>query len=189
MTAEPAAERIVLKPNVGLPDVEEAAFDLQWLLVRHWDASDERPYEDVWVDANEAGSIHYLDDHMVDLRYLTFRGPNSAQNADDARAALATYSSEEALSVFVSAQTVDERVQAVYLAALGATQHRPAVSSILEEAVEDDQVAVRHAVAVAIAYLGWPSLGGLLERLRHDADESVRSGADLVHEGLTEERR
>lgn len=186
----PPKTRVVLRPEVTVDDIEEAALDLDWLLVRNWPASDERPYEDMYVDRDEETVIHYLDDNLVGLRYLVIKGPDADTIERDARELLPTYRPDDATKAWTTAATLEQKTQAVHLLAL-ATDPKERASAVeaLQSAAADPDPRVRRAVILASTYVGWPELRTLLSALAEDSDESVHRDAQLASEGLAEQDR
>ncbi len=181
----PAKVRVVLREGVGPVDVDDVALDLDWLLVGHWDATDERPYEDRYVDRAERTSVSYLDDTYVGLRYLVVTGPDARSVADEAREALPTLSGADALAALAAARTDAERAAAVPAVALAAGEDRSDAVTALRTAAVDGDDGVRMAVVRAATYVGWPELRQLLETLRESASgKDVRHLAGVALEGL-----
>lgn len=182
--------RVVLRPEVTLDEVEEAALDLDWLLVRNWPASDKRPYEDIYLDRDEQTAIHYLDDHLVGLRYLVINGPDAGEVEREAREALPTYQPEHATAAWAAASTPEQKINAVNVLALATDPaERDGAVEALQSAAADLDREVRRAVILATTYVGWPELRALLSSMEHDADESVRQDARWALEGLAEQDR
>lgn len=178
--------RVVLRPEVTLDDIEEAALDLDWLFLRNWPASEERPYEDLWVDRDEQTSIHYIDDHLVSVQYLLISGPDARTVETEAREALSTCGPADATNAWQHASTRAERVEAVYLLALATDPaDYTSAAELLRAAASDGDPEVRRAVILAATYVGWPELRAVLAELEErDPDESVRRDARFALEGL-----
>lgn len=180
------AIRVVLRPQVTLDEIEDAALDLDWLLVRSWPASGERPYEDLYLAADEQTEISFLDDDLVDLHYLVIRGPGAASAEAQARESFAVYEPADAARAWADATTVEDKIVAVHLLALtaGPGDVAPATEALLGAATDADP-QVRRAVIRAATYVGWPPLRQALAELeRHDADETVRRDARWAREGF-----
>jgi hypothetical protein len=178
--------RVVLRPEVTREQVEDAALDLEWLLLKSWPRGQDRPYEDVWVDRDEQTWIHYIEDHLVDLRYLVVKGTDVSAVESEARQLLPAYQAEDARRAWDTATTADERVEAVYLLALTAgPEDRSRAVAALQAASSDGDPAVRHALVLATTYVGWPELRRLLELLaKNDSVDAVRQEARLALDGL-----
>ncbi|WP_410597530.1 HEAT repeat domain-containing protein [Amycolatopsis sp. lyj-23] len=187
--SEPARSpksRIVLRPEVTREQVEDAALDLDWLFLQNWPRGEDRPYEDVWVDRDERTWIHYVEDHLVEARYLVVKGADVPAVESEARELLAAYRPEDALRAWDSATTADERVEAVHLLALTADpEDRSGSVAKLRAAASDDVTAVRRALVLVTTYVGWPELRQLLEDMTsNDPVEAVRQEARLALDGL-----
>ncbi|WP_141372247.1 HEAT repeat domain-containing protein [Cellulomonas cellasea] len=183
--------RVLLRPLSGADDVDDAALDLGWRLDRHWDASDERPYEDLYVDEQHddaalTTTISYVDDTYIGARYLVVRGPRAREVADDARALLPTVGFDEAVAVLDAAADATARAAAVPPVALAAVEGEGArATAALREAARRGDDAVRRAIVRAATYTGWPELRTLLVELQEGAEDSdVRRLAAAALEGL-----
>jgi HEAT repeats len=186
-TYEPQRKiRVVLRPEAGREDVDDVALDLDWLFLRNFPSSEERPYEDMWIDRDERTYIHYIEDHLVDLRYLVLNGPDADQLRSEVVAVLAVHQPADGPAAWESARSEADRIQAVHLLALTADPDDHAeAAGYLRRAAEDTGVEVRRAVILAATYVGWPELRELLTELaQSDPDPTVVRDARLALEGL-----
>lgn len=180
--------RVALKGDVSREDVENLAWDLDWLLAEMADPSGDRPYEDVWATADERTAIHYIEDPVLELSYLVVEGGDVDAVVDQIRGAVGTYTPQEALEALRMASSRDEKIEAIYLLAIASGNEDNEVLTALSKAAEDKDADVRHSVVVATGYLGWRQLRVLLERMRDgDQTQSVRDDAALMLEALDRE--
>jgi hypothetical protein len=188
LTGSPAQRklRVVLRPDVTADDVDDAALDLDWSLVGHWDATDERPYEDRYLDPTERTSVSFVDDTYVGLRYLVVSGPDLEPVAAEAREMLPTVPAAEALAALAGARTSADRAAAVPAVALAADpDDRASAAAALREAALEGDDEVRLAVVRASTYVGWPELREVLATLRDSASgPAVRHLAGVALDGL-----
>lgn len=182
--------RLVLAAGVDAEMVEDAALDLDWLLAAHWPASKQRPYEDQYVGIDEETTISYLDDDLVDLRYLVIRGPLASALADAASTMLPIRSASDALADLERSFAAGAPASALPAALLSArADDRGAAVALAIRAAADDPDAQSVLVLLA-TYLDWPELWAEVRELAERAtDADVRREAAVaagVLRGLNE---
>ena len=94
----------------------------------------------------------------------------------------------KALAALRSATDRDDRLRALYAAALSATGEpdQSLVEAFQGVARRDEDPGLRQAVVVATGYLPWPELVDLVRELsRNDPVDHVRHNASVMLEGLS----
>jgi len=178
--------RIVAHDDLTAEDVEDAALDLDWLLVGNWQQTNEHPALTSFLDQSERTRIDYVEDAIAGFRYFDVVGRFAYDVERDIRATFPTYSADKALDALRTAPP-DERPGAVLLAALGAGSSEHALVEALRSAAADENPAVRRSVVLGVGYVGWPALVELLAELnRTDPDPDVREDAATMIQVLEE---
>lgn len=170
--------RLILKDEATLDDVRRVAAEDGWE-ERQTIAADERqPLQVIWLVPDRAASVHYVEDTLVGLRYLMFRGYDTDDVRLHAGARLPSYTVAESTALLRDPDPAERR-HGVLVTCLSApiaaeTPYLPA----LARAAADPEPAVRHAVILGLGFVDWPETEPILERLAtDDADPSVRDAA------------
>jgi hypothetical protein len=181
-------ERLVLTQQSVTEDVlSDVAWDLDWTLEGAGRVGDD-PYVDVWRTDDGSVEIHYVEDGMVGLSYLTLYGDDVTAVSEQLRARCGLWTPDAALAALRSATDRSDRLRALYAAALAATGEpdRSLVEAFLGVARRDEDPGLRQAVVVATGYLPWPELVDLVRELsQNDPVDHVRHNAAVMLEGLS----
>jgi hypothetical protein len=177
--------RLVLKPTVGEPHLLQVARARKWILD---DVGDDNAdtYIDVWLTADERTEIHYVEDSLVGLKYVTVRGEEADSVAESIRTDCDLWTLPEALAALRAATTKDERLMTAYAVALTAAGNQdPAVVDAFRVLAGDPDEGIRQSVVVATGYLPWSALVELVRQLRDtDPVAHVRENAHVLLEGI-----
>ncbi|MGW7685112.1 HEAT repeat domain-containing protein [Kribbella sp. NPDC054772] len=180
-------ERLVLKQQpVTRTVLSQVTWDHDWDLVDVGRIGDD-PYVDVWRTEDGAVEIHYVEDGLVGLSYVTLYGDDVATARGQIEAGCALWSPADALVAEQTAESRDDRLRAIYAAALSATgaPQTELVEAFRALARTDDDAGIRQAIVVATGYLPWPELVDLVRELgRDDPTDHVRHNAAVLLEGL-----
>ncbi|WP_328367603.1 HEAT repeat domain-containing protein [Streptomyces sp. NBC_00445] len=180
-------ERLVLKQQpLDRTVLSQVSWDYDWDLEGAGRVGDD-PYVDIWRTEDQSVEIHYVEDGMVGLSYLTLYGDDVSAVREQIISQCALWSPAEALAAERAATDRDDRLRAIYAAALsesGASDPE-LVEAFRRIARTDEDPGIRQAVVVATGYLPWPELIELLEELReNDPADHVRHNAGVMLEGL-----
>lgn len=179
-------ERLVLKQQPLTRTVlSDVVWEYDWDLEGAGRIGDD-PYVDYWQTADGSVEIHYVEDGMVGLSYVTLYGDDVSIARSQVESLCALWSPPEALAA-ERATTDRDRLRAIYAAALSASAppDRELIDAFKALARTDDDPGIRQAVVVATGYLPWPELVELVEELsRDDPTEHVRNNAAIMLEGI-----
>ncbi|MFF3455048.1 HEAT repeat domain-containing protein [Streptomyces sp. NPDC002730] len=143
-------------------------------------------YVDKWITSDGRAEIHYVEDPMTGLPFVTFRGEGSDDAAQLVGESCHLWAFQEALDTIDSAQNRDDRLTAIYAATLTAPERE--VDSLVEtfrSLATDPDPGVRQSVVVATGYLPWPALVELVQHLAEtDPVDHVRHNAQVLLEGF-----
>ncbi|TJZ57140.1 hypothetical protein FCH28_06685 [Streptomyces piniterrae] len=186
-------ERLVLKPTVTDSDIRKMALDGGWDLYDIGDTSS-GVYVDVWFSGTV--EIRYVEDEFVGQRYFTLWGDGSGDGDGagagnvkrDIQDGLDLWSVGEALAALRRAVDREEKLLAIYAAALSATGEpdQRLIDAFRAIAREEEDAGIRQAIVIATGYLPWPGLVELVEGLRDsDPVDHVRRNAQILLDGLS----
>ncbi|MFI9309552.1 HEAT repeat domain-containing protein [Streptomyces triculaminicus] len=178
--------RLVLKSEVGRDDVELAAWEFDWNLVEMGEEGAE-VYIDIWQTDDEKTEIHYVEDRLIGLNYLTLRGGGVDMEVQRIETALQLWSLDDALESLRVVTGRDEWLVTIYAIALTAPEgeERDDVVDVFREFAADPDPGIRQAVVVATGYRTWPALVEIVEELhRNDPVDHVRKNAGILLEGI-----
>ena len=176
-----------MQESVSRDEVETLAWDKNWHFENEQPRSDHHPFDTItWITAGGQTVINYVDDYIINVRYLVIDGPESDTIVQQVRSALATYSNADIQRKFKNAQNRESRITAIYQLAIAAPQtFDEQLNEQLESVFADPDPQIRHAAIVAVGYIGWPELRQKLEQLKiSDPESSIRHDAELMLEAL-----
>lgn len=180
-------ERLVLKQQpLDRTVVSQVAWDLDWDLVDVGRVNED-PYVDVWRVEDESVEIHYVEDGMVGLSYVTLYGNDVGPVREQVSAKCELWSSKDALEALRTAMDRNDRLRALYAAALSASgaPNPLLIDAFSSVAQHDEDPGMRQAVVLATGYLPWPELVELVRKLsENDPVDHVRHNAQVLLEGL-----
>ncbi|PUB26301.1 HEAT repeat protein [Promicromonospora sp. AC04] len=179
-------ERLVLTQQPPTRTVlSRVAWDLDWDLDGVGNVNED-PYVDIWLAEDESVEVHYVEDGLVGLSYVTLYGDDVAAVRDEIAARCDLWSPESALTALRAATDRDDRLRALYAAALSAAGSDPTlVDDFRAIARHDEDPGLRQAVVVATGYLPWPELVELVRELSENDDvDHVRHNAQVLLDGL-----
>jgi hypothetical protein len=181
-------QRIVLHESVSERDVDAAAWNNDWSLVRAIKASESAPHEVIWKDNIEDVTIHYVEDFYIDIAYFVLNGDRLDSVVEDIQKALPnSQHQDDFLKVLGDSQEVPEHlVPALYGLGLTAPESfDPKIFSIFQQFLSHPRPELRAAVLTAIGYVGWPEFKALLEPVQQsDPDPEVRKDAEVMLAGF-----
>lgn len=177
--------RLILKHAKAEPSVIRVAEMNDWDL-RIMGNRKAEVYVDKWITSDGRAEIHYVEDPLTLIPFVTFRGEGSYDAARLVKEACHLWEFQEALDTINSAQDRDDRLTAIYAAALTASERQ--VDSLVEafgSLAADPDPGIRQSVVVATGYLPWPALVELVQHLADtDPVDHVRHNAQVLLEGL-----
>ncbi|GGN64281.1 hypothetical protein GCM10010112_24330 [Actinoplanes lobatus] len=170
-------------------EVDQISFDDGWDMLQVEDPASDT-FVNVWATADGSVEIHLVKDPMVGLDYLTLYGDDVADVQLDIEERSSFWSTGEALREIGRATDRDDRLRAVYTAALSATDaESDAVAEAFRTVSRDDDPGIRLSVVVATGYLQTPGLVEIVAGLAaDDPHDTVRENARILLEGIERER-
>ena len=185
LTMKAQKARFLLKESVSEDEIYTAALNNDWLW---WDktlSSEDNPYEVVWITDDEQKTIHYIEDHLINLRYLVAQGNDVEQLVEQIHSSLATYNKEEIRQLVEKATTRDEQVSAIYQVGIAAYQDYDSdFFELFKIGLSNPDAEVRKAAILAVGYVGWSEFREILQHLKtDDPDLTVRERASIMLEG------
>jgi hypothetical protein len=178
--------RVVLKGETAKESFAELAYSQDWVIDEIGTASDEEPYEEVWITPEGGSELHLIEDHLIGLAYVDILGRHRGKLAALIRSRLDTYSKEEIIDAARSAGNPRELARAVRLAGAVATEgFDQDLFEIFLRAFGSEDPQTRIAAIIAAGYAEWREFIPLIEPLaRNDPNQTVRETAASIGEGF-----
>lgn len=179
--------RIVLQDTVCESDVDSAAWDNDWSLIRTVKADENTPHQVIWESISENVKIHYIEDFYIGLPYCVVRGDEVELVVEDIHATLPTYTENDVFNMLENFQDdQDNLIKAIYCLGLVApTQFDLKFFALFNDLLLHSNPMIRSAVITAIGYVGWKAFKSLLESFKQsDSDAEVRKDAEVMLSGF-----
>jgi hypothetical protein len=168
------------------------AIALGWVLVNRIEPNERQPFEEIWSTPDGRTILHYVEDFILNLRFVAIQGENREATESQLRYALVdAYERAEVLQIAEHATTREESMRAITLVAASASDEPdPEFVKHFRATFAHDEVDVRRLAIFAVAYTGgWPEL---LESLEHmsssDPEPEIRDLARRMLVSLKGER-
>lgn len=181
--------RIPLALEVSGDDVTDAAWDAGWDLVELGVGDEREAQIDVYETASGVTIAHVIDP-VVQLQYLVVEGDEVGAIVAEARRRLAWYDSADIRRMWDEAQTLDDRLAAVYIAGVSASASRDETWRVVNAALGHKNPILRQAGIVATTYTQWAEWKFVLSELaEEDADVHVVTDARFALLGIDQSRQ
>lgn len=178
------AGRIVLDERVNQEEFEALAKTKGWTLERTILESYQppRPYERIWLTADGHTHISYVDDWMINRRYLEVAGEDFEDTYTFITAILPTITRDKLPQRLKSVISKESWIALLYLVAiLSPVNFDPELYIYYSAGFVHFEPEVRCAAVFATAYAPWHQFEEVLERLAvEDSDPTVRDYAAQV---------
>lgn len=179
----PTATRVVLRDTVGRDDLDAAARRWGWLLANVAPKSDSRPFQIVFLTADERTAVHFVHDERLDARYLALHGADVARAEREVRETLPTYDEADVRRMIERPMSRQEQIRGLgYLRLLAPSGlSRESAASMIQH------VLARGEPEAKLAALDTAAASGVVEhvidavrRTKNDRDRDVRARAAEV---------
>ncbi len=179
--------RIVLRETVSESDIDAAAWDNDWSLIRTIKADENTPHEVIWQDTFQNVKIHYIEDFYIGIAYCVVYGDDVESVVEDIHTTLPTYTDNDVLKMLESFRDDQENlIKAIYYLGLITPQEFDLkFFALFKDVLFHSNPLIRSAVITAIGYVGWEAFKSLLESLQQsDPDSQVRKDAEVMLSGF-----
>lgn len=173
----------VLDDDVTRDDFAEAARELSLVSERVFENEEEEDYEEVWVNAERSGAVHYVEDSFTDLRYISLHGDAGPRLLEDLRRKVAIRSPQALLEAARDTRSdPNELASNLFRIATTFSDYDPDVHEIFGRyATAAPYPRLRAAALDAIGLRAWEELRPIVETVaREDPDPEVREHAKAV---------
>ena len=175
---------LIIKPHVKKGIFLNRFLDNDWMLWGENPRSDVAPYEVVWTSEDELSSIHYIEDHMVNIRYLQIK----SEKVDAITDFVQTLFPDELYRSNQIFQMVDKaespKVQArglAYLAVSAPSEFDQSYYDLFDQALQSPDIDLRLATLLVLSYVEWAPIKRLVREVSlKDQDKQVREAASTI---------
>ena len=173
---------LVLYPHLTRADFEAAATTIGLDRYTTTAGDARRAYEQVWTTANSASAVHYLEDPLVGLTWISIRGVDVSSLTTAMALRIELIDREEALERAEGAVSHNVKLEALARVAVTFHQFDPRAFLVFAAfATEPGDALLREAAANLMAYRAWPEFVPVLgQMVADDADNNVRRRAAEV---------
>jgi hypothetical protein len=186
-----ATTRIVLPEHISEKDVDAAAWNHHWSLVRTIKADADTPHEVVWYDATQDVAIHYIEDFFIDCTYLVLQGEAFDTVIEDIYASLpqahttADIFRTHDLAEHDASEHLARSIH--HLGLIAPSAFEPLFFDRLHRTLTHPDSNIRSATITAIAYTGWVEFKPHLESLcQSESDPHVRKDIEILLSGFNQ---
>jgi len=173
----------VLKPGVNRERIRAVAARAGLALANRIEGDGSRlSYEEAWAMPDRMTAVNYVEDPIVNLAYLVFRGENIDDLIGKLIPELPAFTHREALDMAKTGQTRNDQVRALYRIAVMFPEYNAEAFEVMREySTKAQDPVLREAAVDAMVYRCWPEFIGLLEHIeRNDPDKNVRQRASEI---------
>ena len=179
--------RVALKDNISKSDFDQTAWKYGWLWAEDILRTKERPYEIIRTTRSNQTSIHYFDDHLIDVRYIVIDGVETEAHSvyEQICDSLDIYKYEDVDDLLNNAVNADNYIYAIYRVGVAApSRFESRYFRLFERVFTNPDSKVRDAAIFAIGYVAWPEFCEILQEMnKNDTDSTVRESAALMLDG------
>jgi hypothetical protein len=174
--------RFAIVPSVAAEEILEAAGAEGWIVrAVASEARPDAPPQVVWTTDDGRATVTYVEDDMLDVRYVQVEGP--VERVWDAlRSRGMVFSAADVAELADAAVTPEEILAtASYVGVAAGDTAVPDLLMALERALADPHPEVRRVALMACAYAAWPELLPRLEQIESaDPDPEAKALAGRV---------
>lgn len=179
-------KKLVLKPTSGEEDVRLIAMIHDWELRRDIPADPTTPRQLLWVLPDGETSLTYVEDTLLQSRYLMPAGPAEAEAEQRIRAGLEVYDPSDLRRLLLPDLDASEALRLIAAAALMAPDDFDQEHfDLFAQALRHPEADVRRAAVFAITYVPWRQFRDLLADLP-SRDPAVATDAQVVLSSIDE---
>jgi hypothetical protein len=178
--------RIALQDGVKQEKVSVLAYRFEWEMERVIQRTDDHPREVIWATPGRKTFVHWVEDFLVQQRYLVVQGDDAEAVAEQLRSKLKTLSPVDVAKRLAGTRDEGDLIDVLYKAGVAAgPEEDSALREVFDAGFRHESPDVRRAAVFAAGYAEWPGLREPLERLAgSDPDLVVREDAAAMLEGL-----
>lgn len=170
--------RLVLKDDATLDDVRAVATADGWEERGRIEADERQPLQVIWLVPDRAASVHYVEDTMVGLTYLIFRGYDTDDVRLHAGARVPSWGVVETSALLRSPDPAQRRRGVLITCLAAPIASEPPILLSLGRMAADPDPAVRHALVLGLMFVDWPDVDRVLAGLAEgDGEPAVREAA------------
>jgi len=173
-------KRFPLPPDADPDDVVRAAYDLNLDVNDAIEPSDDRPREVIYNVPGEKTFLHHVDDHLLGVSYVQFRGKTADELAEEFTDQVAVVTKSDVDDMIDEAGDDEEQLKralgSAYL--LAPKTLNKAWMKYFNKAFKHESPEVRRYGILGVGYVGWPELAEPLQKIAdEDEDTTVRAAA------------
>lgn len=177
--------RVLPKPGFARDDATQFGVEQGWRYHDIFLADEEQPFEKIWLTEDGSTSIHWIEDHVLDLDYFVVQGDRRDEVVRSIRDGIDTYEREQLRELMESAEDWDDLLGALHHVAAAAPQRfDPELFEWFERGLTHEHPSVRKMTAILTSYPGWSQFREPLQRMLDDEDAELRDAASMMLDKL-----
>lgn len=178
---------MVPSTTVERAEIEQLADSLSWIHYRTTEASEQTPYEAIWMAPESGAAIHWIEDHLIHVDYLLLQGPDIDPSINALKSRLALHTADSLRETFDETRDAPALLDALYdLGVHCSGQFDPELFALFRWTLHDPDPLVRRVSLLAASMTNWSEFIPLLDYVRnHDREELVRLEAQTVFEVMS----
>lgn len=177
---------LILRPGVYKEDFLQKFLDNHWLLWGENQRSDKAPYEIVWISDSQHTTIHFIDDHLIGLKYLVIKGTKVDEVTEFVLHLFPSklYRQSDIFQMLENASMVQDRIQAIHHVGVAApSEFDPMFYKVFEQELQSSDPAIRLAMILVLSYVDWTEVKKLVKTIAvSDLNPEVREAASNLLE-------
>jgi hypothetical protein len=180
--ADVQSARLVIKDYVRREDIDRIAEREGWQFRREVPAQPQKPYSKIWLTQDGETGAAYVEDALINVRYLEVRAYDLPSAVQRIAAVTDTYSDAEIRGMLAYASTPEQWVDVIHKAAVAAPrQFDPSYFQLLLKAKDHPDPRVREAFIEAAPYVLWREMEEPLKEMeKNDPDPEIRRKAGIM---------
>ncbi|MEU8138818.1 HEAT repeat domain-containing protein [Streptodolium elevatio] len=174
--------RVVPSPSVDYEMTAEALAALG--LGRHDHPVEQAPNEAIWLTPDAGTVVRWVQEDLIDVRYVAVLGADAVALAERIRTAIPTDDIARLRARAMADREPDVLIDVLYRTAVVAwSGYDTEAFALLRWGLHDPDPLIRRVALLAVSITGWNEFAGLLDEVSAaDPDDDVRDQAARVRE-------
>ncbi|WP_421108645.1 HEAT repeat domain-containing protein [Streptomyces sp. NEAU-S77] len=141
------------------------------------DSPEGTPFEIIWLSVDQSSAIHWIEDQLLQVRYIAITGPTRRNTEGLLRDSMEFHTTDSTVDLFDGTRDFDALTNAVRALSIQCQGPYDAkLFALLRWSAHDPHPIVRRVAMLVASTIKWPEIEPLVEYVQeHDLDETVRA--------------